>query len=64
MGLTQPSPRRSDRVWVDDFDAMYQRVLAAGVSAEPPEDRPFGARMLQVKDAEGYTWGFMGHFDR
>lgn len=36
-------------VWVNDVDAMFARVKAAGVTAEPP----------QVTDPEGYTWGFM-----
>ncbi len=46
-------------VWVDDVDAMYERVRAAGARAEPPEDKPYGVRMLNVTDPEGVTWGFM-----
>ena len=46
-------------VWVDDVDAMYARVKAAGAEAAPPVDKQFGVRMFQVKDPEGYTWGFM-----
>ncbi len=46
-------------IWVDDVDAMYQQVKAAGVEAEPPVDRDFGVRMLTVEDPEGYQWGFM-----
>src|SRR6266540_2822002 len=32
-------------VWVDDVDAMYERVKAAGVSVEPPQSRFFGVRV-------------------
>ena len=46
-------------VWVDDVDAMAARVQAAGVTAGPPENRPWGVRELQVKDPEGLTWGFI-----
>jgi uncharacterized glyoxalase superfamily protein PhnB len=46
-------------VWVDDVDAMYERVTAAGVAADPPEDKPFGVRMLTVADPAGYRWGFV-----
>jgi uncharacterized glyoxalase superfamily protein PhnB len=46
-------------IWVDDVDAMYARVQAAGVAAEPPENKFYGIRVFQVTDPEGYTWGFM-----
>ncbi len=46
-------------VWVDDPDAMYERVKTGGVEADPPEDKPYGVRMLTVTDPEGYSWGFM-----
>ena len=46
-------------VWVDDPDAMHQRVTEAGIAADPPDDKPYGVRMLTVKDPEGYSWGFM-----
>jgi uncharacterized glyoxalase superfamily protein PhnB len=46
-------------VWVDDVDGMYARVLAAGIEAAPPVNKPWGVRMLSVKDPEGLTWGFM-----
>jgi hypothetical protein len=42
-----------------DVDAMYERVKAAGVAVDPPEDQRFGVRMLTVTDPEGYRWGFM-----
>ena len=46
-------------VWVDDLDAMYERVRAAGVEVDPPETKPYGVRMLTVPDPAGYQWGFM-----
>lgn len=46
-------------VWVDDVDAMYERIQAAGVAAEPPVTREFGVRMLTVPDPFGYHWGFI-----
>jgi uncharacterized glyoxalase superfamily protein PhnB len=46
-------------VWVDDVDAMYARVKSAGISVEPPEKKFYAVRVLQVKDPEGYTWGFL-----
>ena len=46
-------------IWVDDVDAIYERVKAAGVEADPPVDREFGVRMLTVPDPEGYLWGFI-----
>ena len=46
-------------VWVEDVDAVYERVRAAGVECEPPVDREFGVRMLNVPDEAGYLWGFV-----
>lgn len=46
-------------IWVDDVDAVYERVQAAGVECEPPVDREFGVRMLNVPDEMGYLWGFI-----
>jgi len=51
-------------VWVDDPDAMYERAVAHGAQAEPPVDKEYGVRVTQVKDPEGYTWGFMRKLDR
>ena len=50
-------------VWVDDVDAMYERIQAAGVAAEPPVTREFGVRMLTVPDPFGYHWGFIRRVD-
>ena len=46
-------------IWVDDVDAMYAQVRAAGVEVDAPVDRDFGVHMLTVEDPEGYQWGFM-----
>ena len=46
-------------VWVDDVDAVYERVQAAGVACEPPVTREFGVQMLNVEDGMGYLWGFI-----
>jgi len=50
-------------VWLDDpasVDALHDHVVSQGVEPlDRPHDRPFGVRMFDVKDPEGYTWGFM-----
>ena len=46
-------------LWVDDVDAAYERVTAAGEQVEAPVDREFGVRMLTVGDPFGYQWGLM-----
>lgn len=54
--------RRPDQwigVWVDDVDAQHARVVAAGVEAEAPVDRDYDVRSFNVRDPEGYQWGFM-----
>ncbi len=61
------SGRRDDKddrptwigVWVEDVDAVYERVRKAGVECEAPVDRDFGVRMLNVADPMGYLWGFI-----
>ena len=46
-------------VWVDDVDALFERIQAAGVSAAAPEDKYYAVRVLEVRDPEGYIWGFL-----
>jgi uncharacterized glyoxalase superfamily protein PhnB len=46
-------------VWVDDVDAMYERVKEAGVEVDPPQDKTYDVRALDVRDPEGYHWGFL-----
>jgi uncharacterized glyoxalase superfamily protein PhnB len=52
-------PEQLTLIWVDDVDAHHAQVRAAGIDAEAPEDKPYGVRMYNVKDPEGYEWGFM-----
>ena len=53
------SPEEWIGVWVDDVEAMYQRVQASGVQASQPEYKFYGVRVLQVRDPQGFIWGFM-----
>ena len=46
-------------IWVDDVDAMFERVKAQGIETDPPENKFYAVRTFQVIDPEGYTWGFM-----
>jgi uncharacterized glyoxalase superfamily protein PhnB len=46
-------------VWVDDVDAQYERVRAAGVECEEPVDRDYDVRSFNVFDPEGIHWGFL-----
>jgi len=46
-------------VWVDDVDALYERVRAAGVECEEPVDRDYDVRSFNVFDPEGVHWGFL-----
>jgi uncharacterized glyoxalase superfamily protein PhnB len=52
-------PEQLILIWVDDVDAHYERVRAAGFDVKPPEDKPYGVRSYGVTDPEGYEWGFM-----
>lgn len=41
-------------VRVTDVDAMYQRLISAGVECEgPPREMPWGARHVWLRDPEG-----------
>jgi catechol 2,3-dioxygenase-like lactoylglutathione lyase family enzyme len=45
--------------YVDDVDAMYRRVGAAGYSAETsPSDAPWGERYFHVRDPDGHEISF------
>ena len=46
-------------IWVKDVDAHHAHVIAQGVQASPPEDKPYGVRSYNVTDPEGYQWSFM-----
>ena len=42
-------------VRVDDVDATYERLQAAGVECYgPPEDMPWGARHIWLRDPDGH----------
>jgi catechol 2,3-dioxygenase-like lactoylglutathione lyase family enzyme len=48
---------------VDDFDAAYQRMTAAGVRfAGPPRDEPYG-RVVVFTDIAGNKWDLIGPAD-
>jgi catechol 2,3-dioxygenase-like lactoylglutathione lyase family enzyme len=45
---------------VDDFDAAYQRMVAAGVEfVSAPRDEPYG-RLAVFLDLEGNRWDLLG----
>jgi catechol 2,3-dioxygenase-like lactoylglutathione lyase family enzyme len=45
---------------VDDFDATYARLVAAGVEfVRPPRDEPYG-RVAVFRDLEGNRWDLLG----
>ena len=45
-------------VTLDDVDAHHVHTTAAGVDADPPEDKPYGPRAYGVTDPWGYQWMF------
>jgi catechol 2,3-dioxygenase-like lactoylglutathione lyase family enzyme len=45
---------------VDDFEATYQRMVAAGVQfVSSPRDEPYG-RLVEFLDVEGNRWDLLG----
>ena len=45
---------------VDDFDAAYRHMVAAGVHfVSPPRDEPYG-RLAVFQDLEGNRWDLLG----
>lgn len=48
-------------VHVDDIDAHHAHAMAAGVHADPPEDKPYGVRVYTVTDSGGHSWSFWQH---
>jgi uncharacterized glyoxalase superfamily protein PhnB len=45
-------------VGVDDVDAQYRRIRAAGAPIDPPKDEVYGPRTCHVTDPWGYQWYF------
>jgi len=43
-------------VQVTDVDALYERAVAGGARADPPQDRPYGPRVCEVTDPWCYRW--------
>lgn len=44
---------------VDDVDAMYEQVVAAGATpSAPPADAPWGERYFHVRDPDGHELSF------
>ncbi|MFC5185143.1 VOC family protein [Actinomadura harenae] len=49
--------------WVDDFDAAYERMVAAGVRfVSEPRDEPYG-RVAVFLDIAGNRWDLLGEAD-
>lgn len=49
---------------VDDFEAVYQRMIAAGVQfVSSPRDEPYG-RLAVFLDLEGNRWDLLGRDPR
>jgi catechol 2,3-dioxygenase-like lactoylglutathione lyase family enzyme len=46
-------------LWVDDVDAMYRRVLAAGFTPQAsPTDASWGERYFHLRDPDGHELSF------
>lgn len=45
-------------VHVDDIDTHHAHATAAGVRADPPQDKPYGVRVYSVTDPGGHSWSF------
>jgi uncharacterized glyoxalase superfamily protein PhnB len=54
-----PRGTRWTGVWVDDADSAYRRLEAMNVEALPPEDEPWGVRLVRVVDPEGHVWALI-----
>lgn len=45
--------------WVSDVDAMYRKVVDAGISPEaPPRDAEWGERYFHILDPDGHELSF------
>ena len=45
-------------IGVDDVDAQYQHMRAAGAELGPPRDEAYGPRTCHLTDPWGYQWYF------
>jgi uncharacterized glyoxalase superfamily protein PhnB len=48
-------------IYVANVDAHHRAASSAGVKCDPPQDRPYGARVYDVQDPEGHWWTFWQH---
>jgi uncharacterized glyoxalase superfamily protein PhnB len=48
-------------VYVDNVDALWERIRAHGVDGSAPVDKPYGARICMVDDIGGHSWTFWQH---
>jgi uncharacterized glyoxalase superfamily protein PhnB len=54
-----PAQQGGLSIFVDDVDAHFARVKAAGAAIDrEPEDQPYGLRDYGVRDPEGHHWWF------
>ena len=66
VGTTsRPAARRTHRgSGCGPTPTRCTRASARSASSRaPPEDKPYGVRMLAVRDPAGYQWGFMVRTD-
>jgi len=54
-----PRGTRWTGVWVDDPDEWDRQLIARKVDASPPEDEPWGVRLVRVVDPEGHIWALI-----
>jgi uncharacterized glyoxalase superfamily protein PhnB len=54
-----PRGTRWTGVWVDDPDKCYRELIATNVDVSPPEDEPWGVRLVRVVDPEGHLWALI-----
>ncbi len=61
-GHTPGSTGMSLYIKVDDVDAYYDRVTAAGITVtQPPADQFWGDRIFTVEHPDGYRFTFWQH---
>jgi len=56
---TQAAGRVAFFLRVDDFDAVYARLVAAGAQITPSRDEPYG-RVAIFEDVAGNKWDLVG----
>ena len=57
--FSYPRGTRWTGVWVDDPDEWYSRLKGMDVDVKPPEDEPWGVRLVSVRDPEGHVWALI-----